>query len=180
MNRKGLEARTGFFLFFLIILFLAAHLPALAAPGGNIVERFNIGSKGVAITSANKDVTLVVTKGIVSPSSGTKASTSGAKKFDPNAVLTKAEIRKYAELYGLTDANQFNWKMALQEGDFAYFEGQRWPAWRVVVEFAAKKMVLDAANEARATIPTKGDWAAYAERFMDKLPVDQIRQGKLD
>ncbi|MBI4799778.1 MAG: hypothetical protein HY794_13840 [Desulfarculus sp.] len=180
MNRQGLDTRIGFLLSFMIVLFLSAHLPALAAPAGNIVGLFKTGGKDVAITSTNKDVTLVVTKGIVKPSSGTKAPTAGTKQFDPNAILTKSEIKRYAELFGLTDMNQFNWKMALQEGDFAYFEGQRWPAWRVIVEFAAKKMVLDAANEAKATIPTKGDWSAHAERFMDKLPVDQIRQGRLD
>lgn len=180
MNRRAMDVRRAFLLSFLIVFILSTSLPLGAASGGYIVGSFKTGGKDVAITSANKDVTLVVTKGIVKSASGTKAPTAGTKQFDPNAVLTKDEIKKYAQLYGLTDMNQFNWKMALQEGDFAYFEGQRWPAWRVIVEFAAKKMVLDAANEAKATISTKGDWSAHAERFMDKLPVDQIRQGRLD
>lgn len=180
MNRQGLDARIGFLLSFLMVLFLSAHLPALAAPAGNIVGRFFTGGKEVPITSANKDSALSATRKIVAkPSPGTKGPATGTKQFDPNAVLTKDEIKQYAQGYGLTDMNQFNWKLALQEGDFSYFAEQRWPAWRVIAEFAAKKMVLDAANEAKATIPTKGDWSAHAERFMDALPIEQIRKGEL-
>lgn len=96
----------------------------------------------------------------------------------PGDKLNSAQVGAIAKRFGLADTDQFNFRLAMNQGDFAFYAGQNWPAWRVIVELAAKRLVLEAANRDRVTIPSKGDWSAYAEQVMDLLPVDNIRKGQ--
>ena len=134
--------------------------------GESIITIMVIKGKAVNVYSNKKNDVLDITKKVL-------------QTTKPDGVLSKSDIATLAKQYGLTDVNQLNFKVAMNEGDFSFLHNQNWPAWRLIVELAAKKIVLDAANAAKVTIPTKGDWSAYAEQVMDTLPIDKIRQGKL-
>lgn len=100
------------------------------------------------------------------------------RTIKPGDKLSSARIGEMANRFGLTDPEQFNFRLAMNQGDFSFYAGQNWPAWRIIVELAAKRLVLEAANRDRVTIPSKGDWSAYAEQVMDLLPVENIRKGQ--
>ena len=167
-----------FRLLFLVTVTVLFQSALVGTANGSIAQESQPGEGGSVITYVIiKGSTLAIQK-----SSGENVEDKIkeiTKKYPPNSTLTKQGIKDIANFFGLTDNNQFNFKMALQEGDFSYFAEQKWPAWRLIVEFAAKKMVLDAANAAKVSIPTKGDWSAAAEQVMDTLPIDKIKQGKL-
>ncbi len=158
---------TGKILVFLVlagVLLIACPAPGQAAGGGGFIITV-VNGRPVKVGGEHTDPTLALIR-------------EEMRTVKPGDKLSSARIGEMAKRFGLTDPDQFNFRMAMNQGDFSFYAGQNWPAWRIIVELAAKRLVLEAANRDRVTIPSKGDWSAYAEQVMDLLPVDNIRKGQ--
>ena len=88
---------------------------------------------------------------------GSPRSSQGAMK---NA--SRADIRKLAQEFGLMKETRVNPHLAFLEGDLSYWYEQQLSDDRLRLEFAARRAVLDAADNQRIVIADQGklSWAA--------------------
>jgi hypothetical protein len=82
-------------------------------------------------------------------------------KKDENK-LSKIQIRKLAEDQRLFNDWRENPVLQFQDGDISYWYEQNLPAWKIQLQFLARRAVLEVAEKENATIPSQGDLSALS------------------
>ena len=77
-------------------------------------------------------------------------------------ALSRAEVRKLADAFGLLKETRTNPQLGFLDGDIAYWFEQHLSEDRLKLEFAARRAVLDAAEQQKIVIADQGklSWAA--------------------
>ena len=81
---------------------------------------------------------------------------------DPN-VLTKIQIRDVAQKNRLFTVWEVNPGLRFQDGDISYWYEQKLPAWDLELQFLARRIVIERAEEAKGRIPSQGDLSALSQ-----------------
>ena len=83
--------------------------------------------------------------------------------------LLKGEIKKLAEHFGLLQETHTNPHLSFLEGDISYWEEQGLSEDRIKLEFAARKAVLEAADQQRIVISDQGKLSWAAQQIMSDM-----------
>jgi len=79
-----------------------------------------------------------------------------------NRKLGKEEIRALATKHRLFTEWNVNPGLCYQGGDISYWFEHDLVAWKLELEFLARRIVLEQAELTKGTIPTQGDLSAYS------------------
>ena len=79
------------------------------------------------------------------------------------------DIRELADSFGLFNETQFNPHLSLLGGDIAYWHGQRVSLQRLNLEFAARKIILQAADRDGVMISDQGNLSFAAQKILPEM-----------
>jgi hypothetical protein len=109
------------------------------------------------------------------------AAPEGSKSGDPAYPtienpqrLTRIDVRRLAEYYGLFTSWKVNPHLRFKEGDISYWYEQRRSEDDLKLEFESRQIVLKRAEKAGEFIETQGDLSYWAER--EQLQLKQKRR----
>lgn len=147
MKAFQLILQTTFFLCFLSVF-------ALAQP----VSWDDLSIDGETVEFKKEKVTSVIKKTIIDK---------------PRERLSEGEIRKIAEEFQLFNETEFNPHLALLSGDIAFWYEQRKNENAIRREFAARRIILDAAEESEVVIKDNGVLAWASQQIMRNLILER-------
>jgi hypothetical protein len=76
---------------------------------------------------------------------------------------TKTQIKNLAEKNRLFEEWEVNPVLQFQDGDISYWYEQGKPAWNLELQFLARRIVIERAEEAKGKIPSQGDLSALSQ-----------------
>jgi len=88
---------------------------------------------------------------------------------NPKSRLSEGGIKKVANEFQLLKETDFNPHLSLLGGDIAFWYEQKLSENRLRLEFAARKIILDAADESGVVIKDQGVLAWAAQQLMKNL-----------
>lgn len=77
-------------------------------------------------------------------------------------MLSKSQIRELAGKHRLMEEWEVNPVLKFKAGDISFFYEEHLSAWDVELQFLARRIVLESAEEEEATIPSQGDLSALS------------------
>ena len=95
--------------------------------------------------------------------------TDSPQKPSPQTKLSKGDVRRLATTFGLLTEMRTNPHLGFLDGDIAYWEEQNRSEDRLTLEFAARRIILDAADKQRLVIGDQGKLSWAAQQIMADL-----------
>lgn len=90
-------------------------------------------------------------------------------RLEPNQVLSRDDVRRLADAYGLFRTTHRNPHLRFLYGDVSFFYEQHLTARQLAAQFAARRIVLDAADATGRQISTTGDLSAVAGQWVGRF-----------
>ena len=128
--------------------------------GGNV-----IGKKQASIIIKREEITQQQGKDTapITAASPTEPKDPTYPKIENPQRLTRTEVRRLAEFYGLTQRRKVNPHLRFLEGDISYWFEQRLSEDELKLEFESRRIILDRAEKSGEVISTQGDLSYLAE-----------------
>lgn len=89
-----------------------------------------------------------------------------------------AAIRSLAQGFGLLTETPPNIHLSFDTGDISFFCEQKWTGNKYKLEFAARRAVLDAANDSKVVIKDKGTLSWAAQEVMSEMIKESMRENE--
>lgn len=87
----------------------------------------------------------------------------------PSEGLGKAQIKKLAKMFNLLESRKINQHLRYNDGDISFWYEQGLSLDELIMQFGARKVVLDAADRAGTNIDDQGTLSLAATRVMPLL-----------